>query len=750
MKTSAVDKGRRSVDVMRGNVDAAAARSFSWVEELTNDTGADILEGSVVVVLADGTIALADTENDPRPTGVVVDQIDDADTGQVVLGGPVDLVLVTSSVTAGQYGQTSTTPGEAQVTGAVARAFCEFTSSGTEPSAFLWGGRGGGGIVAGVNIEDFPTSETDTTLVLHPVGDGTVAWGVDATGGLPWFNVTDYGAVGDGTTDDTTAVNLAIAALNAADCGVLYFPCGTYKVTGALTAIAVGCTVVGDGKAGFDGSTGVSQINCTSATAALFTFQPTEVEQMTVRDLALANTAASTPSAGAAIVVTSSDGLGRVDLESVSVHRFYDNVDIQGVGWTIRNCWITHPVRYGVRIRNDNLVDGGDWSVSDTGVFAGTYDSDAGIHMEASGGGKFVNVKVNRDGPNGAGKAFNHGIEVAIPTGVSTSVLAVDGCSIENVRGDAIKITTTGTGRFGSITLSGNQVGLYSNNSGRAVNINAASTGGKDTNGGIGNIVIDGGVFSTDGTARAAISLTNTDGTTLGSFSLVGFNARYTSSGDTNLVDMMGASGSVATDAIWDAAGDLAVATGADTAAKLAIGAAGAALSVYNGAVRWNSGTSFPASPAAGDRFWRTDMLLEAGYDGTRWLSIPFSNTDMQLSDVASVPIAVGSIPATVFRSPLLNGSDIYITSIYYWFYVAGTNNGSNYYTFAFSRQPSGTALVSVGTSAVAANTHLQLVGSVNALTGTTDKEVEVYVDKVGTPGSLYIAAKFLWHLKLT
>ena len=50
-----------------------------------------------------------------------------------------------------------------------------------------------------------------------------------------------------------------------------------------------------------------------------------------------------------------------------------------------------------------------------------------------------------------------------------------------------------------------------------------------------------------------------------------------------------GASGSVATDAIWDAAGDLAVGSGANTAARLAIGATnGMALRRVSGSVAWD------------------------------------------------------------------------------------------------------------------------------------------------------------------
>lgn len=54
------------------------------------------------------------------------------------------------------------------------------------------------------------------------------------------------------------------------------------------------------------------------------------------------------------------------------------------------------------------------------------------------------------------------------------------------------------------------------------------------------------------------------------------------------VTDIGGGSGSVATDAIWDAAGDLAVGSGANTAARLAIGATnGMHVERVSGAVAW-------------------------------------------------------------------------------------------------------------------------------------------------------------------
>ncbi|HZQ56211.1 MAG TPA: glycosyl hydrolase family 28-related protein [Bryobacteraceae bacterium] len=46
--------------------------------------------------------------------------------------------------------------------------------------------------------------------------------------GSPVFYITNYGAVGDGNTLDSAAINKAIDAANSAGGGTVYFPPGTW------------------------------------------------------------------------------------------------------------------------------------------------------------------------------------------------------------------------------------------------------------------------------------------------------------------------------------------------------------------------------------------------------------------------------------------------------------------------------------------------------------------------------------------
>ena len=73
-----------------------------------------------------------------------------------------------------------------------------------------------------------PTSEQVTFL---QTGTGATARTVDAKL-KDTVSVKDFGAVGDGVTDDTAAIQ---AAINSISSGTLYFPAGKYKVTSTLT-----------------------------------------------------------------------------------------------------------------------------------------------------------------------------------------------------------------------------------------------------------------------------------------------------------------------------------------------------------------------------------------------------------------------------------------------------------------------------------------------------------------------------------
>ncbi|MFE4420452.1 glycosyl hydrolase family 28-related protein [Streptomyces sp. NPDC056817] len=85
--------------------------------------------------------------------------------------------------------------------------------------------------------------DTGATLAAFMAGGGQAGgWAqLDSSGRVPasqlpkqldWLNVKTYGAAGDGTADDTAAIQ---AAINAAASGsVVYLPAGTYKLTAAL------------------------------------------------------------------------------------------------------------------------------------------------------------------------------------------------------------------------------------------------------------------------------------------------------------------------------------------------------------------------------------------------------------------------------------------------------------------------------------------------------------------------------------
>jgi hypothetical protein len=313
-------------------------------------------------------------------------------------------------------------------------------------------------------------------------------------------NVKYYGAVGNGVADDTAAIDLAIAAIPSAG-GVLYFPPGTYLTSGNHT-LSYPTTILGAGNGNILGDGAVSQINCNHATNSLFVVNS---RKATFRDIALKNTAGSTPGAGAGITVTSAYLSQKVDYDNINVYGFYINIDVQvGASWSLHNCWLSDPVLYGLKIANTVNQDAGDWSITETHIATVNQNATAAIYIASSGGGKISETKINRN-PPGTAKNFTTGIEIA-PTGNNTSILLISNSSIENVTGSCIKATLNGTG-WDYIVINGNQFGATGAAS-SAIDIACANVGELD------GLVISNNVFI--GNTHAAISLTKVNNAVIG------------------------------------------------------------------------------------------------------------------------------------------------------------------------------------------------------------------------------------------
>lgn len=207
-------------------------------------------------------------------------------------------------------------------------------------------------------------------------------------------------------------------------------------------------------------------------------------------------------------------------------------------------------------------------------------------------------------------------------------------------------------------------------------------------------------------------------------------------------VTIEGNSTTVATDTIWDTAGDIAVASGADTAAKLAIGNAGAHLSRINGTVQWDARTSMPTA-ATGDRVWRSDLFDTYYYNGSIWLSAVAREMPFPLA--SAPPLSATGVLHRMIIPAALGGSDVYLAAVLTAFYVAGGTAlaaGHNWVGTVSKANTAGSA--SLGTITINSGASDQWRAgtplSINAAAAIASGYVALEINwvKTGTPGNLY------------
>jgi hypothetical protein len=91
-------------------------------------------------------------------------------------------------------------------------------------------------------------------------GDKTYSNNVIVKGPSPWIDVKAYGAKGDGTTDDTVALQSAINAVEG-NGGTVFFPPGSYYIKSSLSSNASNLVLQGAGSGGWGSANpGTSQI----------------------------------------------------------------------------------------------------------------------------------------------------------------------------------------------------------------------------------------------------------------------------------------------------------------------------------------------------------------------------------------------------------------------------------------------------------------------------------------------------------
>ena len=283
---------------------------------------------------------------------------------------------------------TCTDPDQVEYVTGNGSPYIQFTCvAGIPPALPQWVQTGGG-----------PTSGTacggDNTIPNGCTG-ATTQLGANGTLGIPGpvFNVIGYGAVGDGTTNDCSAITAAEAARDAAGGGILFFPLGQYNVGSScrLTLSANGA-VEGEGNFGIDVSTYQSPTNIIS-TDTTGVFLTVTAPSFAFLNIGCVNT--GTPTSGSCVLVNGSTYLQKVDYWRFSAQGFYDNIDHSvGSAWSMNQSYVGPAVRYGMTIQDTQNQDAGDWSISNSFFNCSENNTEIGcLEILGAGGGKIVGNK---------------------------------------------------------------------------------------------------------------------------------------------------------------------------------------------------------------------------------------------------------------------------------------------------------------------------------------------------------------------
>lgn len=308
-----------------------------------------------------------------------------------------------------------------------------------------------------LNIPEYATAGASQLFpsLTFPSNLGTISAVADDTAHYSIFNVKDFGAIGDSTTDDILAFEAAQNAMPA-EGGVLFLPPGDYRLSRTF-AVTKNMRIVGALKGLIYYGSGNpvlkgygSKIFYTDDNSPAIQTTVSNYVQIAIEKVGIAYSGTTPTTGNTAISIA---GSGACVIRDAGVANFYDGVRMEDENfeYTIDNLTVLDPHRYGLFLANPTNFDFGDQNISNCIFRTHVRNATSAIRFEGGGGVKITNLKVN----GSVGARFVKGIDVYNTNGATVDFSVVN-ASIENHSGEAFSFG--GTEGMDNILLSNIQI----------------------------------------------------------------------------------------------------------------------------------------------------------------------------------------------------------------------------------------------------------------------------------------------------
>ncbi|MBA1242411.1 M10 family metallopeptidase C-terminal domain-containing protein [Pseudomonas japonica] len=246
------------------------------------------------------------------------------------------------------------------------------------------------------------------------------------------FDVRDYGAKGDGSTDDTQAIQKAIDAAAAAGGGKVYVPSGTWVVSdsdGSGNALAVKSNVTLTGDGAGDTVLKLADGGASGTTSLLGVTSASTVRDAAVSNLTLDGNQANTSGEVSGWSQAGANSVTNLVIDGVTATHF------SGSGFDLTAPAVNLTVRNSTAQNNtlDGFTLGGDLS-------AATFQDNHGVDNGRNGinvtlGGQALSLTDNIASGNAGDGIFVHN-----ESGVDTGYFSVIGGDVYDNAGDGVRV----------------------------------------------------------------------------------------------------------------------------------------------------------------------------------------------------------------------------------------------------------------------------------------------------------------------